>query len=143
VTLSVGLFYANAQRLHAERALAVAEAAEQSKELARARAVEAGELAIAEADRARREARKAERVTRFLQSMLANAAPTEASDRELTVAEFAKSAIAGARDELAGEPEVLAAVQTTMARMLAGLGRYDEAETQVEQALAYQLPALG
>ncbi|NNF57960.1 MAG: tetratricopeptide repeat protein [Rhodothermaceae bacterium] len=81
------------------------------------------------------ERRKAERVNTFLQEMLASANPYEGS-RTLTVEEVLDAAADRVETELAEESEIEAAVRHTLGTTYRALGRVDEAEVQLERALA-------
>jgi serine/threonine-protein kinase len=94
-------------------------------------------LARQERDRARLEAVKATRVTDFVQGMLGSADP-RARGRDITIAEALADAERKAEAELAGEPEILAAVLSTIGRTYHGLGRYPEAERGLTRALALE-----
>ncbi|MCB9856696.1 MAG: serine/threonine protein kinase [Phycisphaerales bacterium] len=109
----------------------------------RDKAISAELAARTEAERAKREAKKAARVVGFLENMLSHATPANADDRDLTVAEVMETSAAEVERELADEPEVLASVQTTIGRTLTSLARYDEAEVQLERALNAQRQLLG
>lgn len=91
-------------------------------------------VARAERDRAWVETRKAERVTRFLEGVL-RAADPRGEGRETTVAEALDSAAARAERELGHDPEVLAAVQSSIGQSYLGLGRFERAELLLSSAL--------
>ena len=92
-------------------------------------------VAAAERDRARTEAAKATRVTLFVQDMLRSADPTSANPNVKVVDALAAAAVR-ADSALAGEPEVLASVQSAIGLSYMGLGRYDDAEALFRNALA-------
>ena len=101
----------------------------------RARRAEA--VADTRAAEARREAAKAQAVTKFMQEMLAAANPENAQGREITVRlaldEAAKRVDAGA---LAAEPDVESAVRAAIGTTYEGLGLFDAAVRQLKAALA-------
>ncbi len=92
-------------------------------------------VARVERDRARLEARKSARVTSFIEGVLRSADP-RGEGRETTVAEALDSAAARAARELRDEPEVLAAVQSSIGLSYLGLGRLEPAERLLTTALA-------
>ncbi len=87
-----------------------------------------------ERDRARREAEKASHVTAFMERMLRSADP-RGGGRTVTVAEALDSAAARARTELASQPELQAAVQSSIGATYLGLGRLDDALRELTDAL--------
>jgi tetratricopeptide (TPR) repeat protein/tRNA A-37 threonylcarbamoyl transferase component Bud32 len=87
-----------------------------------------------ERDRAEAEAAKAKAVNDFLQTMLASANPYVGT-RDVRVAEVLDRAAAKADSSLAGQPDVEAAVRTTLGRTYWGLGMVDKAEAQFQRAL--------
>ena len=101
----------------------------------------AAERAAAERDRARVAQTRAERVNNFLQEMLGSAAPENAG-RDVKVVDALEVAEAKARIELAAEPEVLAAVLSTVGITYTSLTRYERAEETLRAALEIyrQLP---
>ena len=88
-----------------------------------------GQARAAEAERA-----KTARVNAFLQEMLASPDPREGANRDVTVAEVLDAAAVRAGAELAGAPEIEAAVRLTLGSTYLGLERYDEAKVQFERA---------
>jgi tetratricopeptide (TPR) repeat protein len=80
------------------------------------------------------EARKAERVTLFLQDMLASANPASAGGG-LVLGEILDRAAQRVSTELWDHPEVAAAVHTTLGRTYASLSDYESAETHLRRAL--------
>jgi tetratricopeptide (TPR) repeat protein/tRNA A-37 threonylcarbamoyl transferase component Bud32 len=86
----------------------------------------------------RHEARKAEMTAGFLDGVLTAVDPEiarDARDTELHQALCGTlDAAAGQLDRLAAEPEVEARVRTTLGKVYLNLGRYDQAETQLDQA---------
>ena len=92
---------------------------------------------------ARIEARKSERINRFLQSMLAAAEPTRTRGREVSVRELLDQSAARVHAELADEPEIEAAVHHTVGESYAGLRHYEQAETHLREALATRRRVFG
>jgi serine/threonine protein kinase len=88
-----------------------------------------------ESARAQAETRKAERVSAFLQNMLSSVDPARAQGKEITVREILDEAAHAAEKELADEPDVRAAIQTTIAESYTSLQRPAEAIPQSEAAL--------
>jgi serine/threonine-protein kinase len=91
-------------------------------------------IARQERDRARLEARKAEQINTFVQSMLSSADP-EASGKDVTVAEILQEASRRVDTELKDQPEIAAEVKTTLAQTYMGLGLYEAAEPLLKSAL--------
>ncbi len=91
-------------------------------------------IAAIERDRARVEVLKAEQINAFLQDMLRSASP-ELMGREVTVAQIVHEAARRAEYELRNQPEVEAAVHTTLGKTYMGLGDFDAAEHQLRAAL--------
>jgi len=87
-----------------------------------------------ERDRATAEAAKAQAVNAFLQTMLASANPYVGT-RDVRVADVLDRAAAKADSSLAGQPDVEAAVRTTLGHTYKGLGLVDKAEAQFRKAL--------
>ncbi len=124
-----------ARRLAEERRTE-AEAQKAAAEQARESEAEQRRAAEASAERAKQETAKAEAVNRFLQDMLSSADPTQMKGRDVTVRqvldEAAKKVGAGS---LASQPEVDAAVRTTLGTTYETLGLYPEAEPHLRAAL--------
>ena len=86
----------------------------------------------------------AERIQWFLQRMLESVTPEQARGRDTTLLrEVLDQAARGANDELADQPEVLAAVSNTIGLTYLGLGQYDEAEKHLSAALEIQRRLFG
>lgn len=100
-------------------------------------AVLAEQRAYAEAENARVEARKSERVTQFIQRMLASADPASGR-RDITVRQVIDQAAARLSVEFADDPEVASAVHDTIGHTYHGLGQYDLAEQHLRASLAIQ-----
>ena len=90
----------------------------------------------AERDRAERAATRAERTSDFLAGLFDSADPGGSSPDSLTVRHLLDAGAAQARADLAGEPDVLAQMLTTMGRAYLGLGVYDAAEAALTDAAA-------
>ncbi|NWG14757.1 MAG: serine/threonine protein kinase, partial [Acidobacteria bacterium] len=99
-------------------------------------------IAASERDRARIEARKAEQVTSFLQGMLTSADP-RAGGKNVTVAEVLDEAAKRVDRELAGQPEIEAAVRTSIGLTYLSLGLYDAAEPHLRRALDIRRATVG
>jgi serine/threonine protein kinase/tetratricopeptide (TPR) repeat protein len=89
------------------------------------------------------EALKAERVNVFLQDMLASARPELTRNPDITVREVLDEASAQLDTELAQEPQVTAALHTTIGQTYQSLGLYDEALPHLEEALRIHREDLG
>jgi len=85
--------------------------------------------------RADAERKKAEEISSFLQEMLSSVDPEQARGRELTVREVLKEASGRMEDGLASQPEVQAAIRSTIGGTYMALGLYDEAEPHLRRAL--------
>jgi serine/threonine-protein kinase len=89
-----------------------------------------------ERDRAEAQRVRAERVSTFLEELLTEADPNEASARDVTAREVLDR---GAERVLAGletDPEIQATLATVMGRVYRRLGEYDAAELLLDSALA-------
>jgi serine/threonine-protein kinase len=100
-------------------------------------ALKAKEFAEREMASAIVEARKADQVIRFLQRTLSSADPAQRG-HEVTVLEVLETATKTVATEFANDPEAESAVRTSIGTTLLGLGRYDEAETQLRMSLDIQ-----
>jgi eukaryotic-like serine/threonine-protein kinase len=100
------------------------------------RARRAETMAETRAAEARREAAKAQAVTKFMQDMLTAANPENAQGRQVTVREAlddaAKKVDAGT---LSGEPDVESAVRAAIGTTYEGLGLFDDAVRHLKLAL--------
>lgn len=93
--------------------------------------------ATQERNRAETEAARAGLVRDFLRRMLASASPRSMHLPDVTVRQTLDEAAAQIEaGQLRAEPEVEAAVRTTIGETYLGLGRYEEALAQLEAALA-------
>ena len=99
-------------------------------------------VSIRSARAARIEARKAEKINEFLQTILGAASPWRDGSR-VTVQEVLDRASGRIATELSGQPEVESGVRRTIGETYAGLGLYDAAESQLDQALAIARRARG
>lgn len=99
-------------------------------------------VAALERDRAEQAAVRSARVTAYLSGMLRSADP-RGDGRETTVAQALDSAAARATRELEAEPEVLAAVLSSIGQSYLGLGRLDEADRVLSTALELHRAAAG
>ncbi|MBD3161122.1 MAG: tetratricopeptide repeat protein [Candidatus Eisenbacteria bacterium] len=99
--------------------------------------------ADAERDRAVVEGQKAERINRFLQEMLASIDPEQARGREVMVRDVLDEAGRRLETSLSDQPEIQAAVRTTIGNTYRALGRFDEAEPHLREALAIRRERLG
>ncbi len=89
------------------------------------------------ATRARESAAKEQAVNAFLLDMLASADPKYRSDRDVSVREILNvAAHKMAAGQLHDQPEVAAAVRTTIGRAFRELAQYGPAEEQLREALA-------
>lgn len=100
-------------------------------------AVAARRVAQQEAENARVEARKSERVTSFLQKMLSAANPSR-DGPDVSVGQLLDEAATRVVDEFGDDPEIESAVRSAIGDAYVGLGRYPEAELQLQTALAIQ-----
>ncbi len=83
--------------------------------------------AVASAERARREALKAERTSEFMVSLFEVVDPGEARGREVTAKEILDKGVKSIEADLADEPDVQGTLMHTMGRVYTGLGLYPEA----------------
>ena len=135
---------ADAARILAEARRAEADSALRLADSARAIALNERQAAVTSADRATREAGKAQAVTTFLQDMLASADPAIALGRELTVRELLEQAATGVNGPaLRRQPEARAALEATIGRTFVQLGQYSAAYTMLDSALTRYSRAVG
>jgi tetratricopeptide (TPR) repeat protein len=95
-----------------------------------------------ERDRARDAAEKAERISRFVRDMLGSADP-RVGGRDVTVASVLDAASARVEPELTGQPDVKAAVLSTLGTTYEGLGLFEPAEKQLKAALDTRIAIFG
>ncbi len=86
-------------------------------------------------DRARVEAQKAQAVNEFLQEMLASVDPSKLKGRAVTVRDVLDEAARTIEGGSLDEPEIEAAVRTTLGLTYRALGSYPEAEPHLRSAL--------
>jgi eukaryotic-like serine/threonine-protein kinase len=97
----------------------------------------------AQARRVARERDKAERVSEFLVGLFTVADPGQAKGSSVTAREMLDRGAARIATELAGEPEVQAALMHTMGRVYVSLGLYDQAAPLLDKALRTRQRVLG
>ncbi len=133
----------DARRL-AEARRTEAEAQRTAAEQARGAEAEQRRAAEASALLARNEAAKAEAVNAFLQSMLSSVDPAQMKGRDVTVRfvldEAAKKV---AEESVKSQPEIEAALRTTLGTTYRALGLYPEAEIHLRPALEIRRRSLG
>jgi serine/threonine protein kinase/tetratricopeptide (TPR) repeat protein len=95
-----------------------------------------------ERERATIESRKAQRINEFLQDMFASANPW-AEGKDVTVKAVLDNSAAMIEEELKDEPEVKAAVLTTIGNTYEGLGLSGEAEKNLRAGLELRREVLG
>jgi non-specific serine/threonine protein kinase/serine/threonine-protein kinase len=95
-----------------------------------------------ERDKARLATQKAEQINAFVVEMLGSADP-RVNGRDVTVASVLDAALARVDGELAGQPEVKAAVLTTLGTTYEGLGLFAPAEQCLRAALDATVAARG
>ncbi len=93
-------------------------------------------------ERAVSEARKAERINTFMQEMLGSVNPAEMG-MDVTVRQALDEAAVNVETELADQPEIQAAVRSTIGITYAALGQYDAAEIHLTAALATRREVFG
>jgi len=129
-----------------ERARGLHEAAARDQEAAeRSRAGEAGQRAIAEEreKEADSDAQRAKTVVDLVQEMLGSADPHQVKGMDYTVRELLDDFDRGLGARLEGDPEVEAAVRTTMGIAYRNLGLHDKAEPHLTRALEIHRQTLG
>jgi eukaryotic-like serine/threonine-protein kinase len=93
---------------------------------------------------ATKQAAKAEAVNTFLQEMLGSADPTQAKGEDVRVRDALDAAAKKIEDgSLAEQPDVEAAVRTTLGSTYRALGLYDEADPHLRSALEMKRRVLG
>ncbi|MFH1845270.1 MAG: tetratricopeptide repeat protein [bacterium] len=88
------------------------------------------------------EARKVERINTFLQEMLGSVNPAE-KGLDVTVRQVLDEAATTVETELADQPQIRAAVRSTIGITYAALGLYDSADPHLMAALATRRSVLG
>jgi eukaryotic-like serine/threonine-protein kinase len=91
-------------------------------------------IARRQRDRALRETEKAERINRFLQKMLASADP-RAQGKDVKVIEVLGEASESIEHDFADQPEISAALHTTIGTTYLNLGLLEAAESHLQKAL--------
>lgn len=94
------------------------------------------DAAVAARHQAHAEARKAERINDFLQSILAAAQPALSGGEEVTVRQVIERAANRIDRELSGEPQVAASAHLTVGQTYASLGLYEKARKHLDEAMA-------
>lgn len=95
-------------------------------------------IASTQRDRARREARKAEKVNRFLQKMLASADPYE-QGKDVKIIEVLGKAGQDIETDFVDQPEITADLHTTIGTTYLNLGFFEQAEQHLKNALDTRL----
>ena len=103
----------------------------QSRRVARERDLAAGAAAEALA------------VSSFLQEVLASADPIEGLGREVSVLEAVEEAVPRIGASFEQNPQIEAVIRHTIGQMFARLGRFDEADTQLREALTLRRQLFG
>ncbi len=102
------------------------------------------DAAQASATEAQRQAAKSETLSGFLRNMLQSVDPTKARGREVTVLYVLDEASGHIEDgTLAAQPDVEASVRMTLGETYEALGRYADAETHLNAAVAIRNRRLG
>ncbi len=91
-------------------------------------------IAARQRDRARREARKAEKVNEFLQRMLASADPRVVG-KDVKVIEVLEIAARSLESDFANQPDIAARLELTLGRTYLSLGQLESAEKHLRFAL--------
>ncbi len=109
----------------------------------RNRALQAEEAATESAEVARAQRLKAERVNKLLTEMLAAADPARARGQEVSVREVLDRAAEQIADTPLEEPEVIASLRDTIGNTYRSLGLYDQAQSQLREALRIRTELYG
>jgi tetratricopeptide (TPR) repeat protein len=133
VAVWMSVLYRQADRLRmaAEQARDAEQVQRRVAETSLTRAVEAEQ-------HARTAARKAERINRFIQDMLATADPERAPGRDVTMRNILDDAATTIDTAFPDEPDVEAGVRMVVATAYQGLGQYAQAERQFQAAMALE-----
>jgi len=99
--------------------------------------------AVVARDNTRKEADKKKAVHQFLEGILTSVDPAKALGREITLREALDQAAEDVGTDLTDQPEVEAAVRTTIGKAYSALGRYEDAGTQFSGALEIRRRVLG
>ncbi len=97
----------------------------------------------AERDRAEHAAAEAVAVSAFLQEVLAAADPIEGLGRDVSVLAAVEDAVPRIGTSFAENPEIEAVIRYTIGKTFARLGRFDEADEQLRQALTLRRQLFG
>jgi tetratricopeptide (TPR) repeat protein len=151
--IAMSVLYARAERLRQEAEKARAEMvverdraqeAEGAAEQRRQEAENARAEAQAARDAAKKETRKATTVAKFLHTMLTAIDPNVAGDLDKTLLHrILEQAEERVTTELAGEPEVEAAIRQAIGEAYIGIGEYASAEPHLTRAAALRRSELG
>lgn len=95
--------------------------------------------AVAQRDIARQKTATAERTVEFVKSLFEVSDPSEARGASITAREVLDKGAVRIETSLAGEPDVKAALMTTLAQVYLGLGSYKRGEAIIGRAM--QVPA--
>jgi eukaryotic-like serine/threonine-protein kinase len=87
-----------------------------------------------QANKAKKEAAKAEQISNFLQEMLSSADPAK-SGKDVTVVQTLDRAVERVERELVLQPEVAASLLHTIGETYLGLGQYVQAERELKKSL--------
>lgn len=98
--------------------------------------------ALWQANKATKEAAKAEQITAFLQEMLSSADPAR-SGKDVTVVQTLDRAAERVDKELGTQPEIAASVLHTMGETYLSLGQYDKAERDFRRSLTLRERVFG
>jgi serine/threonine-protein kinase len=96
-----------------------------------------------QAQRAAREAKRAERVTEFLASLFEESDPNRAQGQTPTASEILSRGAARLETELADEPDLRADLLRTIGSLYLKLGEYEQARVLHEKALAIRIQRHG
>lgn len=99
-------------------------------------------IAAHERDKAELEAKKAEKINRFLQEML-NSADPRAKGKDVKVAEVLNFAAQRIETDLTEQPEIAADLQTTIGLTYLSLGLFEKSEKHLQKALQIRLQLFG
>lgn len=99
-------------------------------------------IASRQRDRARNEARKAEKVNLFLQKMLSSADPRQ-QGKDIKLVEILDLAAASIEKDFADEPAIIADLHTTIGLTFLSQGKFDQAEPHLAGALETRLKLFG
>lgn len=95
-------------------------------------------IAKKQRDKARKEARKAEKINKFLQKMLASVDPRTGS-RDVKVIEILETAAENIEKDFKNQPEIIADLETTLGLTYLSLGQFEASEKYLKNALDIRL----